>query len=409
MPFFQGRHPLNRVLDSGKGRLEMMLQGQPPTVDREMLVPLAQAAMACPDLRIEDWRTTSLSVQGRRSVFRFAGTGHDGPASRPWSLILKVIQAPDSPDAHDADMRHWAYWPRESLLYEAGVPQTLSGALRAPRCFGVTQPASNVRWIWLEDLRDRYDGLWPLDRYALTAYHLGAFNGSYLAGKQLPTAPWLADNGLRSRSASAVADLDRLCNPGLWTHPLLRRAFPSPVLDGLERLAADRERFLAAITHLPRTFCHLDAWHGNMAILEDAHGAEVTVIFDWALAGYGAPGQEISNLVWSSLLEFKVDIHEAKRLEADVFDRYLQGLVEAGWPADPNLVRCAYLISSVLLFGLAPEAVDHALNEDEYEALERFYGWPIDRLVEQAAEVTYLLLERADELRAMLDAQLIVC
>ena len=381
-----------------------MPEEQPPIVDRETLAPLVQAATSDPNLRIHAWQRTRVSVQGRRSIFRFAGTGHDGVAPRPWSLILKVIQAPASADAPDTDMRDWAYWPRESLLYAAGIPQTLTGALRAPRCFGVAQPAPDRHWIWLEDLQDRYGCVWPLDRYALAGHHLGAFNGTYLAGKPMPTAPWLAGTGLRSRSAVAVGNFDRLRDPTLWAHPQLRRAFPRSVRDGLERLLADREWFLGAVARLPQTFCHLDAWHGNMAATEDTAGTEVTVLFDWALAGYGAAGQEIANLVWSSLLEFKVDVCQAARLEADVVDSYLQGLAEAGWPADPRLARCAYLISSVLIFGLAPEAVDYALHEDEYAALERDYGWPIERLVEQAAAVTYLLLERADELRALLDA-----
>ena len=382
----------------------MDVPGQPPLMDRQTLEPLARAATGCPDLRLQDWQTTNLSVQGRRSIFRFAGIGQDGAASRPWSLILKVIRAPEKATAPDADMEHWAYWPRESLLYEAGLPQTLSGALRAPHCFGVEQPAPTVRWIWLEDLRDCYDGVWSLERFALTAYHLGVFNGAYLTGTPKPTAPWLTDRGLWSRSLEVEADLDRLRHHTPWTHSLLRRVFTTPVLDEFERLAADHDRFLAATANLPQTFCHLDAWHGNMAALQEADGAEVTVIFDWALAGYGAPGEEISNLIWSSLLEFKVDIHQAEQLEAELFNSYLQGLVQAGWQADPRLVRCAYLISSLIIFGLRPEAVEHALNEAEYQSLERYYGWPIERLVEQAAQVTYLLFKRANELRALLDA-----
>jgi hypothetical protein len=381
----------------------MVQQEESPNVERETLLRLARAQTGCQDLRMDQWQTSSLSVQGRRSIFRFAGTGYDGATPRPWSLILKQIRAPEKANAQDADIGYWAYWPREYLLYEAGIPQTLKGALRAPRCFDVMQPAPHLRWIWLEDLQDLYDGVWPLRHYALTAYHLGRFNGSYLAGKPMPAGTWLADDALRSRSADAIAGLARLRDPTLWEHPLLRRAFPRPIIDNLERLAADRESFLRAAARLPRTFCHLDAWYGNMAAMEDGDGAKGTVLFDWALAGYGAPGQEISNLVWTGLLEFKVDIHDAERLEAEVFNSYLQGLAEAGWQADPVFVRCAYLISSVLLFGLVPEAVEHALHEDGYGELVEFYGWPIERLVEQAAEVTYLLFKRADELRALLD------
>jgi hypothetical protein len=382
----------------------MLFPEQPPTVDRATLLPLAQAVTGCPNLHIDTWQTTLVSQQGRRHIVRFTGTGQERGTPRAWSLILKVIQAPEGRDNHDEDMRDWAYWPRESLLYERGIPQTLVGALRAPRCFGVMHPAPNLRWIWLEDLHDRYGGTWPLERYALAATHLGTFNGAYLMGAPLPRAPWLTDNGLRSRSASAIADLARLRDPTLWNHPLLRHGFPRPVYAALERLAGERERFLAAETRLVRTFCHLDGWHGNMAAVTEANGADVTVLFDWALAGYGAPGAEISNIVWTSLLEFKLDIQEAERLEAAVFHSYLQGLATAGWHGDSRLVRCAYLISSVLLFGLLPEGVDHALQADQHTTLERQYGWPIEQLVKQAAEVTYLLLSRADELRRLLDS-----
>lgn len=380
-----------------------MSNEQSPSVDRSTLEPLAQAALGCPDLQIDSWQVTRLSRQGRRSIFRFEGLGHDGATPRQWSLILKQIHAPEVPDAHDNDIHDWAYWPREPLLYAAGVPQSLTGDVRAPRCFGVAQPEPDQRWIWLEELQDSYGRAWPVERFILAARHLGMFNGAYLAGKPVPTAPWLVSSGLRTRSASALTNLDRLRDPDLWAHPRLRRAFADPVLDRLEQLVADRERFLTVAERLPQTFCHFDAWQGNMAAIKDAAGSDVTVLFDWALACYGPAGQEIANIVWTAFLEFKLDVADIDRLEKAMFESYLQGLNQAGARVEARLVRCAYLIGSVLLYGFTPEAVDHALNEDEHPALEQLYGWPIDRMIAQSAEVTYLLLARADELRALLN------
>jgi hypothetical protein len=380
-----------------------MTAEQFPYVDSTWLLPLVRAATARPHLQIDTWQTTTISVQGQRSIFRFAGTGHEGLTPHPWSLILKVIRAPQQADMVDWDPHNWVYWEREYLLYAAGIPQTLPGPLRAPRCFGVAQPAPDQRWIWLEDLHDRYERRWPLHQYAYAAYHLGLFNGAYLAGTAKPILPCLEGNRLRSRSADAVANFDRLRDPALWAQPRLRRVFPQPILPELERLFADREAFLQGLARLPQTFSHLDVHVGNLAALPEADGGAVNVLFDWAIAGYAAPGQEIANLIWSSFLEFKVDVTEAAQLETAVFDGYLQGLVEAGWQGDARLVRCAYLISSVLIFGLVPEAVDHALNEAEHAVLERYYGWSIDRMIEQAAAVTHLLLARADELRALLN------
>ncbi|MEZ4619197.1 MAG: phosphotransferase [Caldilineaceae bacterium] len=261
-------------------------------LDRTMLTGLTQAATDIPNFQLDKWQTTTLSVQGQRTVFRFAGVGQDGSTPRPWSLILKEIKAPERADAIDHQVDCAFYWPRESLLYAAGIPQSLPHrvhhkGLRAPRCFGVMEPTPDLRWIWLEDLRDRYAGQWPLQQYALAGYQLGLFNGSYLVDNPLPTAPWLTDNGLRSESANKVADLARLRNPAIWAHPLLRHAYPTPILADLEQLAADRERFLAGAATFPRTFCHLDAHAGNMAAVEEANGSAETVLFDWALAGYG--------------------------------------------------------------------------------------------------------------------------
>src|SRR5215212_11167217 len=95
-----------------------------PNVDKDTLLKLARMATTYPDLQIDTWATTCLSVQGRRSVFRFAGLGNDGELSYPWSVVLKQIQAPEHPDAPDADAKHCAYWEREYLLYTAGVPQS---------------------------------------------------------------------------------------------------------------------------------------------------------------------------------------------------------------------------------------------------------------------------------------------
>jgi len=379
------------------------MSDKPPEIDKSTFLDIARTAAGCPGLEIDTWDTTTLSLQGRRSIFRFSGTGQDGETARPWSVILKQIRAPEDPDAPDSVPTQCFYWEREYLLYQAGIPQSLTGELRAPRCFGTAQPAPDLRWIWLEDLTDRYNWQWPIAHYAKTAYHLGRFNGGYLTGKPRPRRDDLAVNALRCGCSYHIADFERYRDPVLWEHPLLRRAYPVPVVEKLDRLAAEKERFLNVVENLPQTFCHHDAWHGNMAAVENPDRSISTVLFDWALAGYGAPGEEIANLVWSPFLEFYVDTQHAPRLEREVFENYLQGLADSGWQPDPRRVRIAYLIKSVLLFAFQLELVDDAVAEDTYAAIEKFYGQPIERLVNQGAQVTYLLLARAAELRSTLE------
>ena len=313
-----------------------------PNVDQTTILELARLATGCSTLQIGSWKTTTLSVQGRRSNFRFAGIGKDGTKPRPWSFVLKQIQSPENPNAPDAGIHHCAYWEREYLLYKAGIPQTLSGELRAPYCFGTAQPSLDLRWIWLEDLHDFYNWEWPIEHYAKTAYHLGRFNGQYLVGKFMPIGEYLAKNALRCGCGYHIADFDRYRDPSMWKHPLVRRAYPEPVIEKLDQLAADQDRLLSIVESFPQTFCHLDAWHGNMAAVENADRTVSTALFDWALAGYGAPGEEIAPLIWSALLESYVDIQNAARLENEVFTQYLQGLEDAGFHPDPTQIRCAY-------------------------------------------------------------------
>jgi hypothetical protein len=374
-----------------------------PDVNKDTILNFARMATKCQDLQIDTWEKTILSVHGQRSVFRFAGLGNDGGMSYPWSVVLKQIRAPESPDAPDANFNDCAYWEREYLLYQAGVPQTLTGDLRGPDCFGTIQPTPNLRWIWLEDLSDRYNGIWPIAQYAKAAYHLGRFNGAYLLNKPIPGANYLARSALRCSSGYYLDEFERYRDPAAWQHPLIQHAYPKPVMETLDQLAAEREKLLEVVVSLPQTFCHLDAHHENMAAVENADKSESIVLFDWALAGYGAPGEEIARLIWVAPLEFTVDVQNVAHLEKEVFTHYLQGLADSGWQPDPTQVRCAYLINSILIFGFALEAVDYALNEDAYEATEQFYGQPIDQLVTQAAQVTYLLIERSDELRSLLD------
>lgn len=374
-----------------------------PLVKEDTIVKLARFATGTHDLEIGTWDTTTLSVQGRRSIFRFAGIGNAGAISQPWSFVLKQIQAPEDPDAPDAEVNHCAYWEREYLLYEAGVPQSLTGYLRAPYCLGVQQPSPSLRWIWLEDLNDLYNGKWPIEQYAKTAYHLGLFNGENLATKSIPGKDYFARHALRCSSAYYIQEFNRYRDPSIWKHPLVRRIYPTPVIETLDRLAADQENLIDVLYRMPQTFCHLDAWHGNMAAVENTDRSESTVLFDWAVAGYGAPGEEIGHLIWVALLESNVDIQNTQRLEREVFNHYLQGLEDSGCQPDPNQVRCAYLINSLLLFGFALEAVDVALDEDAYEETEQFYGKPIEQFVAQAAGVTYLLIERISALKSLLD------
>ena len=257
---------------------------------------------------------------------------------------------------------------------------------------------------WLEAL-DGADPPWPVARYGLAAAHLGTFNGAYGAHRPGPRAPWLSQSWLRDRTADLPARLALVADPATWAHPLVRRAFPVPVAERCRALAARREAWLALLARLPATFCHLDAWRGNLFAGTAADGEPETIAIDWALTGYAPPGQEISPLVWVALLEFLLDAGQAAALEETVVERYLAGLHAAGWRGDPRAVRFAYLASALLQWATVPEALLYACDPAEGEGAEAHWGRPRADIIAASASVTYALLDRvaaADALAAAL-------
>jgi hypothetical protein len=374
-----------------------------PALDQHTLAPVVRRALDGVPVVVLDWRATLLSLHDgdttRRAVYRVAGTAGDHGSTRPWSVILKEIRRPRIPSPARDDPHHWSYWKREALVYRSGLLHDLPGGLAAPRCWGVIDRLDDMLWIWLEDLADLTDA-WLLPRYGLAARHLGAFNGIFLAGRPLPMYRWLSHDCLQSRSPGED-DLMAL-DPAVWETPLVRHAFPVPVVDRLHELSRAHDTLLRAVDRLPRTFCHLDAWRENLIACRDPAGEERTVAIDWAFSGDGAVGEEISLLVWVSLLEFKIDPARTAELEQQVLEGYLEGLHEAGWRGDPKAVRLGYLASSLLLWGIIPEALTFARDTHSHADWEQAYGRPIDEIVAQAAEVTYLLLDRVDEARRLL-------
>jgi hypothetical protein len=384
----------------------MGIESQAPEIDRTTVTPLVRQVLRSEAVEIVDWHTTPLNFQGGgstwRSVYRVAGTGLDSGKVVTWSLILKVLRGRLHAVSLGNEETQWAYWKREALVYRAGLLDDLPDGLAAPRCFGVVEYPSEVLWIWLEELVDTMGAPWPLVRYGLAARHLGGFNGAYLAGRPMPAYPWLSRDWLRSRTASVAKGMPFLQCSSTWEHPLVRRAFPPPVVGRLLRLFEERETFLWALARLPQTHCHFDAWHGNLFAGRAPDGREQTVAIDWAFVGPGAVGEEISLLVWASLQDFKIELADAARLEESVLQNYLEGLHEAGWRGDPRLVRFGYIVNAALQWGIFPEYLSDALDESRHAALEQSLGLPIEAIVERSAAVTSLLLERAAEARKWL-------
>ena len=333
-------------------------------------------------------------------LYRVAGSARVRGATHPWALVVKVCAAADG-----ADPRAWDYPAREGLAYGSGLLAALPGGLATPRCFAVEAQADGTTRLWLEAVTDAHPGPWPLQRYAWVARRLGRFNGAYLAGVPLPDQPWLSQGFLRSwvdvePAGPAVAELERLDGPG--GPPLLRQLYPPPVVTGLRRLWDERERFLAALDRLPRTFCHHDAFRRNLLVQQGPE--EELVALDWTQAGHGAVGEELAQLVVASLLYFETMGIAPRDLDAACFAAYVAGLREAGWLGDERLVRLGFTADAALhntvglLQLVLPVVTDPALHS----CVEDLLGRPFAEVVEGWAALWPFQLGLAAEARALL-------
>jgi hypothetical protein len=237
------------------------------------------------------------------------------------------------------------------------------------------------------------------------ARHLGQFNGAYLAGRALPSEPWLNRGFLRAWMAdpARVALIETIIRAKTWAHPLVRAAFPDPVAARLLRLHTEREGFLAVLERLPQTLCHLDAFPGNLLARRVGTGEEQTIALDWAFVGLAAVGEEVGHLVAWSLMLGDVAVREAESLRAIVLAGYIAGLREAGWPGSAVELTRAVTRGAALgaalrwAFSAADSAVRPTYDERAHAAIEQHTGRSVAEVMAQRARLVSFLLDWLDD------------
>ena len=336
-----------------------------------------------------------------RALYRWSGRALVGGAERDWSLILKAwLRDPES----DVPTQ-WDYWKREFLAYSSGTLDDLPG-VSAPRLFGAVDE-SDVAYVWLEEVPEDGDGRWPTDRYVRAALHLGRFNGAYLAGRPIPSNPFLSQKQLRSWT-TWLPWADAVRSPDSWSHPIVAAALPNPPVERLERLHSEVGPLFDRLERLPPTFSHLDAWRSNLISARAPDGTQRTVAIDWSSVGTAPAGQEVAILVGGSHIWLDAEPDELATMSERAFGAYVEGLREAGWRGDERVVRFAYAASSALyLAPLLPFWLARIADPARREWIERkcrraardvVHAWTLllDHALELADEA-YALADRLDE------------
>jgi Phosphotransferase enzyme family len=164
-----------------------------------------------------------------------------------------------------------------------------------------------------------------------------------------------------------------------------------------------RQWYLDALDHLPSTLCHGDADRRNFLAHQMVDGEEELIAIDWAWIGSGVVGQDASRLVNNAISFGQIAPAELRALDTIVFTNYLHGLKEAGWQADPRLVRLGYAASMILveslvflsgLFVLLMDPNSHAF-------IIQIVGGSIDDILARARALLAFYVELADEAQAI--------
>ena len=367
------------------------------------LIEVARRSLDLPVFRLADWSVSPLLhekvIETTGGLFRFQGRGWDGSEMKAWSAVLKIIHRPDS---GGEELQGLGYWRREMLAYQTGLLAALPGAVRAPRCLGVSEQA-NRGWIWLENITETVDPAWTLAHFQQAARRLGQFAGAYLAGWPMPNLPWLCASLFRD----FYADGDwwaKFINPAsannAWQRPLVQAVFSEPLRQQVLQIWAEKWQWIDANERLPQVFCHNDAHRRNLMLHGGENGREELAAIDWGFCGPGGLGNDLGELVGTSLSYFAVDPANAGELESAVIEGYLVGLREAGWSGDERLARLGYLISLALYWGgtLACEVASAQPGATKVN-VELKYGHPVEALLPGWTHLAEFALERADEAR----------
>lgn len=368
------------------------------SVDAAILTPLVRRALHRDDLVVVDWAAADTFGHSLDAVYarapatiRYSGTAAAADVTLPWTLVLKIVTLPRTPD----DPASPDNGEREPLAYRSGLLGTFA-TLQAPRCFGVTDHADGSVWIWLEEIVDDIGREWPPARYMLAARHLGAFNAAH-AGGAAPSYPWLSRPPLREavrQSAPAVAlGLVRVDD-----NPMLAQAISTQSAAALLTLQRRSESLLDALDRLPQTLCHWDVHRANLFSRSDAGGQVRTVAIDWAGLGWGPLGADMSKILSQTVNFFGLDAAALPALDAALFDHYLDGLRDAGWRGDARDVRLGYTAASALRLILRTASALHLIADERGRAsFERAAGQPFAVLARSFAQTLPYYLSLADE------------
>jgi len=367
----------------------------PPVIDRETLAPVVERACGRPLARTT-WEVAPIgegSLGLSAGMYRVTGAGSDGTR---WSVVLKMLRPIPAtflerfPEADRAQLAEAYGWDREARLYESGLLDRLPDGLVAARCLGIRRIDDGC-WLWFEDLGPN-DEAWDPARYALAARHLGRFNGAFADPALRPEDAWICREWIRTWVLAGIGSFGGavVANEAIWTHPLIREAFPADAAVRLRRVWDRRHEILDRLDALPQTFCHMDAFRPNL-FDRIAAGTRQTVAIDWSYAGIAPIGADVGHLVVGSTLPMAGHAPEIGALAAAALPGYIDGLRDGGWDGPAADVQAAFALSAIRWVFMLRQ-LGAVLDPEQQKRVARWAGEPYPALLARLARRTVFLL-----------------
>jgi len=364
------------------------------TISKAKLTEIARGALGDSSIQLRSWSREPVhggfgGAKGGTAIHRFSSRT---TCEKTWSIILKILYR-----RPDEDQRSPYYWKREYEVYRSGLLDDLPTDSFATPQIHALEDFGEYCWIWMEDIVD-LKLEWTLDDYRAIARRLGRFNGAYLTGQVLPDYEWLSQ-AWHCAIVPALADSFHNLECCL-ENPLAGRTLPHKAKAGIQAIWRERATFIKALSALPRTLCHIDAFRRNIL-----HRQQDVVLIDWAMVGHAALGEELVSLVAVSAYHEGLTYAEIQQLDRAVFTGYLDGLAEAGWRGEAKLARLGYTCAMALR-GLAGVKQDIELMLDSdchQQLLDNHQKQHIREVADFYAEVRrFRLLDMAAEARELL-------
>ena len=158
------------------------------------------------------------------SSFQAISTGHTSWGTGSWAGTALLI--------HDGNDSYVSPWWQPCLATGDLLPET-------------DEERRGSRW--------KISRPWTVGRgagrFREVARRLGIFNGEYLAGRPLPTDPWLSRGWLRGWTEEAKPLIDLV--PTVSSHPVAGKIFTKDLIKDLIELWEQRERLYQALDRLP--------------------------------------------------------------------------------------------------------------------------------------------------------------